>query len=271
MTPERSLAGLMTLAGTACLFAAGVAAAPVASLIREQKMVVVDGVKESWRLEWEAPPVSTCGAEDVDTAMSCPCSGFAYGEAGALSLVRLRPGASEERLALAPYFRDHGIPGAAGAAVLQRWRPIPATVHSEDDDWRHATDWNFLQRVRARPSAEVMRTADYNHDGRASEFLMQVGTRPCGRQAMVLVGVSRFNPRLHVFASAEAPNVPLELAPRTWEAVRRSDKPVHVIEWPCGDQAGDVESMATVAVRRGIFHVQREDRPCAKEEPEGAP
>jgi hypothetical protein len=265
---RRHTHGLIVVAGAIALLAHGITGADPASVVREQKVVGINGAREIWRLEWNAAPVSVCGADEVATALSCPCSGFAYGEAGQLSLVRQRPGAAEERLELTSFFKSDAVPVAGGLAVLQRWRPIPASADDEDDDWHHASDLNFLQRVRARGAAPVMRTADYNHDGVASEFLLQVGTRPCGKHVMVLVGVSRLNQRLHVFASAEAPDTPLELGPRVWEAVHKNANPVRVVEWPCGSRADEVESTVAVAVRRGIFHVQRETRPCLPEEQE---
>ena len=262
MDLRRVLTGLFAAAATTLLLVQGGPAAEPAGAVRERKAVVVEGTTEIWSLEWQGTPLPVCGAEDVATAMSCQCSGFAYGEAGHLALVRARPGADREVLDLTPFFRGESVPGGASGAVLQRWQPVPATAHDEDDDWHHASDLDFLKRVQARGPAEVMRIADYNHDGRASEFLLQVGTQPCGRHVSVLVGVSRLNMHLHVFASAEAPTVPLEMGPRVWDAVRLSAGPERVLEWPCGDQAGDVESTVTVEARRGIFHAQRDNRSC---------
>lgn len=206
---------LSAVAAASLLTAGAVAAGPV-SLVREQKAVAVNGVRESWRLQWDAEPESACGPEDMEVALACPCSGFAYGEAGRLSLVRTRPGKPVERLELAPFFKDADAPGAAGVAVLQRWRPIPAAAHDEEDDWHHAADFDFLKRVHARGSTEVISLFDYNHDGQATEFLLQVGAGGCGKRRMVLVGVSRYNPRLHVFASAEVPDQPLVLLAPVW-------------------------------------------------------
>src|SRR5580765_7536557 len=205
-------------AAIGCLLATGMEAQDYASMIREQKAVMINGARESWRLQWDSLPQSACGLEDLEVALTCQCAGFAYGETGRLTLVRLRPGHPQERLELAPFFKDQGSPAAAGMAVLQRWRPIPAAAHDEDDDWHHAADFDFLKRVQARGSSDLMRFGDYNHDGRASEFLLQVGLRPCGRAQMVLVGVSRRNPQLHVFATAEAPEQPLVLPVETWSA-----------------------------------------------------
>ena len=240
-------------------------------LIREQKIVVVDGIRETWRLEWSAPPESVCGPEDVETALACPCAGVAYGEAGHLALVRTRPGSKIERLDLTPFFNHDWLPDTRGLAFLQRFTPIPSSAHDEDDDWHHAADLNFLRRVRERAPAEVMRIADYNHDGQASEFVLQVGAQPCGKRVQVLIGVSRSNPHLHVFASADAPSEPLELYADVWEAVRRSAKPVHMIEWPCGDHASSVESSVTVATTNGVFHVQHATEPCADDAPVDPP
>ncbi len=238
-------------------------AAEPADLVREQHVVQVNGVSETWKLEWDALPAPACGPDDVSVAMACPCSGFAYGEAGKLSLVRLRRGAAREVLDLTGFFKTSSAPVDGNLAVLQRWQAVPASAHDEDDDWHHASDFNFLARVRARGPATVMRLADYNHDGRANEFLLQVGTAGCGRHLMVLVGVSKYNQRLHVFASADAPDEPLELEARTWEAVRMSAQPVHAVESSCEQPGGGSESLVTVEVRQGIFHAQRGRRPCA--------
>src|ERR1700676_1146204 len=74
--------------------------------IREQKTVLVDGVKEIWQLRWATRPKSICGAKDAETSLACPCSGFAYGEEGKLSLVRLRPHGLRETLDLGPLFAN---------------------------------------------------------------------------------------------------------------------------------------------------------------------
>jgi hypothetical protein len=262
MKVARGLCSLLAGAAAATLPLQGARAAELADLVREQHPVQVRGAYETWKLEWEALPASACGPDDVAVALACPCSGFAYGEAGHLSLVRLRPGAIREVLDLTGFYRHELVPMPGNLAVLQRWLPVPATAHDEDDDWHHASDFNFMARVRSRGAARVMRIGDYNHDGQASEFLLQVGTVGCARHLMVLVGVSKYNTRLHVFASAEAPEVPLQLDAQTWEAVRRSPKPIRVLESGCDGQAGQVESEVQAEVRGGIFHVQRTTHPC---------
>ena len=43
--------------------------------IREEKTVVVDGEKEIWQLRWLSKPATSCGAEDAEISLTCPCSG----------------------------------------------------------------------------------------------------------------------------------------------------------------------------------------------------
>lgn len=246
------------------LITTGLAAQDYASMTREQKAVVIDGTREAWRLQWETLPQLACGPDDLEVALSCQCSGFAYGESGRLALVRMRPGHPQERLALAPFFKGQGAPAGGGLAVLQRWRPIPAAAHDEDDDWHHAADFDFLARVQARGAAVIMKFGDYNHDGHASEFLLQVGLHPCGRPRMALVGVSRRNPRLHAFASAEMPEQPLLLPAESWAALLKGTKPVQVEEDSCDDPGAEAATSSTVTIQHGVFHVRRESRPCPK-------
>lgn len=54
---------------------------PAPPEIREEQKVLVNGISEVWRLEWKSPPTPACSPEDIIT---CPCSGFAYGESGQL-------------------------------------------------------------------------------------------------------------------------------------------------------------------------------------------
>src|SRR5512137_1825717 len=140
------------------------------AIIREKHKVVVDGVEESWILQWTSSPNPTCGPEDEDW-MTCPCMGFAFGEWGDLELVRKRAGHKDERLSLTRVFgRYEGdVPvtvADAPQAVLRRW-----DVHKDDFDEHDSP--TFAARVKARPLARIMKFADYDHDGRATEFVLQ--------------------------------------------------------------------------------------------------
>ncbi len=162
---------------------------------------MVDGVKERWRLEWRHPPVPTC----VDDAWSsCACAGFAFGERGELDLVRTRPDAPEERMHLAPLFDD-------SEARLTRWAPLP-----QDRKKRPG-----MAELATRPLAPVMKLGDYDHDGRATEMVLQVAAYACGHTPSIVVGIDRQR-GLHAFASTERPNEPYTLESReAWESVAK--------------------------------------------------
>src|SRR5215472_15369283 len=113
--------------------------------IREEQKVMANGFPEVWRLEWESSPKTVCGLEDLPSAVTCPCSGFAYGESGQLDLIRSRNGREIERLKLAKYFADHN------GAILQRWKP-----QEGDSEEQGSESEAFLTQVRARPVVKVV-------------------------------------------------------------------------------------------------------------------
>jgi len=197
-------------------------------LIREQQTVVVNGMTEVWRLEWKRPPTSYC--EPSDVSLTCPCMGFAYGEIGDLYLVRLRNGSEIERLHLTPLFGEE--PGAA----VQRWLP------DDDKDFQLAERDDFVELVSQRPIVRVMQLADYNHDGMATKFYLQTESDPCGKSAGVLIGISKSDPRLHVFGTASHPGKPLGLFKWEWDALKGSTGPVTVTDWECGDHGADTRT-----------------------------
>lgn len=215
---------------------------------REEHKVVVDGVEEHWRLEWATPPSPACSPDEPDVWSTCPCSGFAFGERGNLVLVRKKPGGDEERFALRQLFAgDFDAPGNVGEVVLRRW-----DVQEEDMDQSDSPD--FAERVQARPPATVMRFRDYDHDGQATEFILQVGTLPCGKKMSVAIGVSRQNPRLHAFRTTEHPERPLVLQAWQWESLLGAKAPIKVTDWKCGDHGSDAETELELAVDENGIH-----------------
>jgi hypothetical protein len=96
----------------------------------------------------------------------------------------------------------------------------------------------------------IIALGDYDHDGRATEFVLQVGTLPCGRREAVVVGVSAADGSLHAFASTAHPERPLVLEARFWERLRQLGTRVAAdtagraawVEWPCGDHGADTQT-----------------------------
>ncbi|MET0273130.1 MAG: hypothetical protein ABW360_09080 [Phenylobacterium sp.] len=237
-----------------CIDPAG--AADQAPLIREERVVSVDGRAESWRLVWAARPAAACQAAEIDIAVTCPCSGFAYGETGDLLLERRRPGGRTERLRLAPLF-DRYLDLPLRGAVLAS-RPMEAN----DFDRAEGGDATLPQEIAARSAGEVMRLADYDHDGAATEFLIQVGTMPCGKRMFAAVGVSKASPHLHALGSAAHPDRPLIMVLSAWQALAESDRPAPLVYWPCGDHGSEVESQIAVSASEGRIRAVNRDFSC---------
>src|SRR5439155_6708725 len=121
-------------------------------------------------------------------------SGAAYAQVGDLILERQRRGAPPERMPLTPLFAgsDMLVNEKGPVAMLARW---PARLRDIDGDPTPAA-------IRLRPAVPIMRLRDYNHDGIAGEFLLQVDTLPCGKHVLVAVGITRDSPHLHALTSA---------------------------------------------------------------------
>ena len=215
----------------------------------------MEGVPERWRLEWVGTTAPACPPEaGWDEWGICPCAGFAFGEDGELDLVRARPGEPEERLPLTPFFAEGDAPGQK--AVLRRW-PV------EKGDETASEDPRFPARVRSRPLAPAMVLRDYDHDGRATEFVLQVGAIPCGHRQAIVIGVDSRNRRLHAFSSVEAPGKPLVLErPEQWEKLRTHPGGVTVTLWGCGDHGGEEERTLRLRAGGDGIHARESVRPC---------
>jgi len=233
-------------------------------VVRESQIVIVDGLRETWQLVWIGKPTAECGAEDVEMATTCPCAGTAYGEAGNLWLIRKRNGRELERMDLKPLFGNLGYPNDNrdnGKAILQRW-PV------RDSDWKDFDHPPSADVVHRRPAVHIMNMADYDHDGRATEFLVQVGTLPCGKLQSVAIGLTRQNPHLHAIATVEKPDVPLTMPVWAWQALRKSPGPTTVDDWDCGDHGSEEHDDLVVSARRGGIHVKFHRWSCpGKEKP----
>lgn len=231
-------------------------AAPTKEVVREQRSVTIGGHKEVWRLIWRGAPrdAASCGPTDPSMAMTCPCSGAAYAEVGDLVLERQRPGMPRERLPLTPLFAGSELlfDEKGAVAMLQRW---PTRLRDMDEKTPIAT-------IRARAPVPILRLRDYNHDGVAGEFLLQIDTLPCGKHVMVAIGTTRDNPRLHALTSAEHPERPLQLYRWQWDALARNPRPGEVMDWPCADHGADTETKVSLRTERGSIHATRITSTC---------
>jgi hypothetical protein len=195
------------------------------AVAREAHVVDVDGVRELWTLRWRDAPRAWC----MQSGYEPPCQGFAYGEIGSLELVRERPGEPADALLLDSLFPD-GVAKLAKYAVL-------------------ADDVSFMKPdvIRQRPVLEKMELRDYDHDGRDTEFVLQVDAA-LPHLPSVVVGISTREPRLHVFRSESEPGKPLALPnPRDWEYVR-SRSTVTLSEWLCSEHEPHRATTMTVSV-----------------------
>ena len=201
------------------------------ALVREEIQFTLEGKAETWRLEWSEKPRPEC---DSEASPSCPCMGFAYGESGDASLVRLRGGRELERLPLGPLFASASA-SLGEMPVLQRNQP-----RSKDGEMGAAA----LKRSAAeRKAVQLIKLGDYDHDGRATEFYLQLASIPCGKSAGAVIGVSRNNPRLHALGTADAPDKPMVLQQRTWDMLRRARRPVSLVTWSCGDHGSEIQEV----------------------------
>lgn len=239
--------------------------------VREERKIVIDGVEETWRLVWTAPPRPVCW---MDTAMyyTCPCNGFAFGEAGHASLLRYRGGVERERLPLGPLFGEDSI-GGPGVALIPK-RPYEGLTTDSEESLSRAGKRAEIER---RPMVRIMEFADNDHDGRATEFYLQTSSIACGWQFGVVIGVSRANSRLYVFTTAGNPDSPLRLRYPLWENIRKAAGPFETTEWTCGDHGVETQSQLSISwTPNGITGTRRryscppEPRRLLSETPLGA-
>ncbi|CAN5800098.1 hypothetical protein BH09MYX1_BH09MYX1_44960 [soil metagenome] len=220
--------------------------APVVNpVLREERTLDVGGVKETWRLEWTSPARPTCMGDE--SVASCPCAPFAYGEVGDLDLVRLHPGEPEDRMHLGALFDERD-------AKLRRWLPTAAE--------QKAIKAPPLDALQTRPRAPIMTFADYDHDGRATEFLLAIDALSCGYVQTLVVGIDKHDGKLHAFGTAEKPGEPLVLnRPGDWDKVK-AKVPTELVETPCGDHAAEVETHVTVTVDANGLHAAISTKKC---------
>jgi hypothetical protein len=151
----------------------------------------------------------------------------------------MRERAVIDRMAITPLFEEL-FSGTGAVAIVQRWEQD----FEHDSEVINAPD--FAQRLAKRPTEQVMHFADYDHDRQATEFYLQTDAHS-GHMWGVVMGISKMNPRLHVFGTAFHPDQPLHLQQEEWEALRDATGPIEVLDWQCGDHGA--EEHTTVMLR----------------------
>jgi hypothetical protein len=223
------------------------------AVVRETAQVNVGSSSETWRLEWTRPPQPYCSVDDGGW-FTCPCEGLAFGEKGPLDLVRRLHDGVEERIPLNPLFP---WPDGGREVVLKRW-----DVEESDHSLVEQNESALLRRLESRPAARAMQFVDYDHDGRATEFLLHVEPLGCGHPYSVVVGISQRKPQLHVFATVEHPSSYLALPDGAWLALSRSPSPTRVPEWACGDHGESAYHEVEVWADAAGIHATRRTYEC---------
>jgi hypothetical protein len=243
------------------LIVGGVTAQADDPLVREQRTLSVDGVREIWQLVWETAPRPACGPEDISIAVACPCAGIAYGEAGKLALVRKRGDAEVERMELSPVFGQFDGPeDLDGMAALVRWPMLEGDAGRESKG-----DPTLVADIKRRPAPGILRFADYDRDGAETEFLLPVGTLPCGKVQYAAIGVSAAEPHLHVLHSAAHPEAMLAMPLPAWHALLLKPEGTTVPLWACGDHGSEHRTELTVSAGKDGLRAHEREFSC----PEG--
>jgi hypothetical protein len=231
-------------------------------VLREQRTVQVGGARETWQLIWAEKPKSICGPDEVNMAITCPCSGWAYGERGKLSLTRSGGTREIERLNLGPLFDANSYLSAEDqsdrVAYLQRWPPLELGDLERENDG----DPHLIAEIERRPNAPIMRFADYDQDGATTEFLLQVNTLPCGKRQFAAVGVSVNNPHLHALTTVVHPETPLVMPLHAWEALLSGPGEHTVRTWECADHGAEVRSEFLLSAHNGMIRVKQRLYSC---------
>ncbi len=239
--------------------AAGRAGAQAPPPVRDRATVTVaPGVVEQWELVWDAPPARYCDAPD--DALTCPCAGFEFGDQGRASLVRARQGRVIERFSLDALFSE-GVGGILGSgAVFGRYALTPA---DRDALASGGAPRAILARFAGRPLRPVLVVRDYDGDGIAAEFVLQVGAGPCGHAASVLIGLGARG-ALHALGGSGDGQDPVVLEdPAQWEQLRTRPRSRIVLS-RCGDHGSEEEESLTVRWVAGEPVPRRRARRCPR-------
>jgi hypothetical protein len=221
-------------------------------ILREERDVKLDESIEQWRVEWREPPRLVCLGRE------CACSDFMYAQRGEATLIRSRDGQTIQVFSLDRVFQT-GFDAPERAeleSILPAW-PI------EDGDSEISNEQALAEVVRSRTLVPLMALHDYDHDGRATEFLLPIGGVGCAFHGRVAVGVSRRLPQMHVFGTAAHPDKPIVLRARGWEVLRNKTKGTYV-DVPCGDRGSTTQTEVELRTDSAGIHIVEREYSCPR-------
>jgi hypothetical protein len=144
-----------------------------------------------------------------------------------------------------------------GSAYLQRW---PLTL--SDMDRENNGDPNLIAEIKRRSAPVIMKFADYDRPGAPTEFLIQVGTLPCGKLQFAAIGVTRTDPNLHALTSISHPETPLLMPLAAWQALLKGQGPTAVPTWACADHGSETRTELILSTNHGAIRVKDREYSC---------
>ncbi len=191
--------------------------------VAEEHRVMVDGVEEVWRVRFTTPPRLP---EPLPEEPNCADWNDQNFENRRAVIERLRDGVVIDRLVnpSANVPASDAIseaPLATRVAIYRRVRPSAGPQLT-------------LAESERLPLPTVLSIGDYDHDGRATEFVLPMGFFICGNSSRGVVGLDRKHPRLHLLEWASPAGAHMVGLNIDWEAIRERESG-DIITWHCGN------------------------------------
>jgi len=141
-----------------------------------------------------------------------------------------------------------------GLAIVPRWAPLVGDIGTDPTS----------EALASRPLVEIIKFGDYDRDGRATEFPLQIRATSCHTQT-VLIGISKLRPTLHAIGTKQAPDKALVLEHfEDWAKVLATPN-VSIVQWECGDHGAPEEMSLEIRATRGTLSARSIVRQCADE------
>lgn len=240
---------------------------------RETKKVLVDNVEEVWKLQWQSKPEEVCMPKDTNKLgdggpggwegpFNCGCA-IGYSERDKiLFLTRERNGKVIDEISVPSL-------GEEPDDLLNAPPPLPTWPKDGGDYKRYEKipQAQFRKEILARQKVEIMDLKDYDHDGWTTEFVMYLGWGGvCGYDHFALIGLTRRNPRLHVFGTVTNPNKPLIMrSKQEWNELltAKAGEKVRINYWSCGDHGAEEQEVYEFTIGKNGINADKVWLDCA--------